>query len=133
MERTSVATLLVGVPPSKAVGAIIDAQPLRVVHKLDGRGDILDGDRVVADVDYTLRDVEEKPGFSPPTVDVTGTPDGRRNVYGIVLAPEPGTLAEYQGARLTLRLEDGRLLPCTISKVLAPHRFLLQGLGCVSA
>jgi hypothetical protein len=106
------------------------AAPLRVIRKLTGRGDVLDGGRVVADVDYVLRDVEEDAGdHTPPTVDVTGSPAGRRNVYGLIACPAPGALSDYLGAPITLQLEDGATLPITISKVLGPHRYLVQALG----
>ena len=104
------------------------AAPLRVVRKLTGRGDVLDGMRVVADVDYALRDVEERAGYAPPTVDVTGSPAGRRNVYGLVACPDPGALADYLGAPIVLHLEDGTRLPITVSKVLGPYRYLVQAL-----
>jgi len=108
------------------------AAALRVVRKLAGRGDVLDGDRVVADVDYALRDVEERGGdHAPPTVDVTGSPAGRRNVYGLVACPDPGALAGYLGSPVMLHLEDGTRLHITISKVLGPHRYLVQALDAV--
>ena len=114
-----------GAPPASAA-------PLRVVRKLAGRGDVLDGDRVVADVDYALRDVEERGGdHTPPTVDVTGSPAGRRNVYGLVACPDPGALAGYLGSPVMLHLEDGTRLHITISKVLGPHRYLVQALDAV--
>jgi len=109
-----------------------DVAPLRVVRKLSGRGDVLDGARVVADVDYALRDVEEHAGFAPPTVDVTGSPAGRRNVYGLFACPDPGALADYVGTPLVLHLEDGTRLSITVSKVLGPHRYLVQALDAVS-
>jgi hypothetical protein len=103
--------------------------PLRVVRKLEGRGDVLDGEGIVADVDYALRDVEERGAdHAPPTVDVTGSPAGRRNVYGLVTCPDPGALADYLGAPLVLHLEDGTRLPITVSKVLGPFRYLVQAL-----
>lgn len=104
------------------------SEPLRVVRKLTGRGDVLDDGRVVADVDYSLRDVEERAGYAPPTVDVTGSPAGRRNVYGLIACPDPGALANYLGAPVVLHLEDGSRLPITVSKVLGPHRYLVQAL-----
>ena len=90
---------------------------------------MLDGGRVVADVDYLLRDVEERAGYAPPTVDVTGSPAGRRNVYGLVACPDPGALASYLGSPVVLQLEDGTPLPITVSKVLGPHRYLVQALA----
>ena len=110
----------------------VRAAPLRVVRKLTGRGDVLDGERVVADVDYALCDVVERAGHAPPTVDVTGSPAGRRNVYGLVACPDPGALADYLGAPIVLELEDRTRLPITISKVLGPHRYLVQALTPVA-
>ena len=101
--------------------------PLRVMRKLQGRGDVLDGDRVVADVDYV-----HGADHAPPTVDVTGSPAGRRNVYGLVTCPDPGALADYLGAPVVLHLEDGTRLPITVSKVLGPFRYLVQALNAVS-
>ncbi|HEX7977896.1 MAG TPA: hypothetical protein VF461_04800 [Gemmatimonadaceae bacterium] len=109
------------------------AAPLRVVRKLTGRGDVLDDGRVVADVDYALRDVEERDAdHAPPTVDVTGSPSRRRNVYGLVTCPDAGALADYLGAPVVLHLEDGARLPITVSKVLGPFRYLVQALESVS-
>ena len=122
----------VSVDRAPAPGAVpADAAPLRVVRKLSGRGDVLDGARVVADVDYALRDVEERAGYAPPTVDVTGSPAGRRNVYGLLACPDPGALADYVGVPLVLHLEEGTRLPVTVSKVLGPHRYLVQALAAV--
>jgi hypothetical protein len=117
---------------AKSDAAPASVAPLRVVRKLTGRGDVLDGERVVADVDYALRDVEERGAdHAPPTVDVTGSPAGRRNVYGLVACPDPGALADYLGAPVVLHLEDGTRLHITISKVLGPHRYLVQALDAV--
>jgi hypothetical protein len=114
--------------PVPATPIRVVSEPLRVVQKLTGRGDVLDDGRVVADVDYSLRDVEERAGYAPPTVDVTGSPAGRRNVYGLIACPDPGALANYLGAPVVLHLEDGSRLPITISKVLGPYRYLVQAL-----
>jgi hypothetical protein len=122
----------VSVDHAPAPGAApADVAPLRVVRKLSGRGDVLDGARVIADVDYELRDVEERAGYAPPTVDVTGSPAGRRNVYGLFACPDPGALADYVGVPLVLHLQDGTRLPLTVSKVLGPHRYLVQALDAV--
>jgi hypothetical protein len=53
----------------------------------------------------------------------------QRNFFGVVRPREPGLLADYVGQRLILQLEDGRRLPFTVSKVMGPHRFLVQGLN----
>jgi hypothetical protein len=121
-------------PPLVATSGVAPAgaTPLRVVRKLTGRGDVFDGERVVADVDYALRDVEEHGAdHAPPTVDVTGSPAGRRNVYGLVACPDPGALAGYLGSPVVLHLEDGTRLHITISKVLGPYRYLVQALDAV--
>ena len=77
-----------------------------------------------------LRVIRKDAGdHTPPTVDVTGSPAGRRNVYGLIACPAPGALSDYLGAPITLQLEDGATLPITISKVLGPHRYLVQALG----
>ena len=122
-----------GAPPPRVAptaGALsVSATPLRVMRKLTGRGDVLDGARVVADVDYALRDVEERGAdHAPPTVDVTGSPAVRRNVYGLVTCPDAGALAGYLGEPIVLQLEDGTRLLITVSKVLGPFRYLVQAL-----
>jgi len=90
-------TSVEGAPPLDPTPANRKAAPeesLRVMRKLTGRGDVLDGTRVVADVDYALRDLEERGAIhAPPTVDVTGSPAYRRNVYGLVTCPDPGAPA----------------------------------------
>ena len=63
---------------------------------------------------------------------MTGSPAGRRNVYGLVACPDPGALADYLGAPIVLELEDRTRLPITISKVLGPHRYLVQALTPVA-
>jgi hypothetical protein len=122
-------------PPLAVVAGSIPAstvEPLHVMRKLTGRGDVLDGTRVVADVDYALRDIEERGAIhAPPTVDVTGSPAYRRNVYGLMTCPDPGALAGYLGAPLVLHLEDGARLHITIAKVLGPFRYLVQALDAV--
>ena len=128
-------TIVDGAPPVGAPGGdrkAPAAESLRVMRKLTGRGDVLDGTRVVADVDYALRDVEERGAdHAPPTVDVTGSPECRRNVYGLLACPDPHALAGYLGAPLMLHLEDGTRLHITISKVLGAHRYLVQALDAV--
>jgi len=122
-------------PPLSAVRVSTTApagESLRVVRKLTGRGDVLDGTSVVADVDYALRDMEERgASHAPPTVDVTGSAAYRRNVYGLLTCPDPGALAGYLGAPVVLHLEDGMRLHITISKVLGPYRYLVQALDAV--
>jgi hypothetical protein len=107
------------------------AQPtagLVVRGRLEGRGEVYDDDRLLADVDYKLKDVEEVRRVGSAGREHAGDPVGLRNIYGTLIVVEAGMLADLVGRRLRLQLEDGRWLPFTVSKVLGPHRRLIQGL-----
>ena len=102
---------------------------LRLYEKLEGHGEVFDGERLVAFGDYSLKDVEEPHGRSshPGDTDVAMRP--QRNIYGVLRPRAPGALASYVGVRLTLRLQDGRTLPFTVAKAMDPYRVLVQALG----
>ena len=116
------------------------AASLRIYERVDGRGTVYDGERVLTEVDYAIRDVEEThtpppargatPTGEPPPASL-GQRVGQRNIYGLVKSSDPRVriLSGYVGSRLALRLHDGRRLPFTVAKVLAAHAFLIQGLG----
>jgi hypothetical protein len=107
----------------------MDPDEALVVHeKSKGAGEVYDGEQLLAEVDYSLKDVEELHGGVSQPPGASGLRAGLRNVYGVVAASEPNTLAGYVGGRLTLRLDDGRQLDFTISKVMGSRRFLIQGL-----
>jgi hypothetical protein len=108
------------------------AGPLRVHQRLEGRGQAFAGERLLADVAYALKDVEELVYATPPRGVAPSAPAaGARNIYGLMRSPRPGVLAEYVGAQLVLHLEDGRVLPFTVAKVLRAGTYLIQGLGGV--
>lgn len=127
-------TLPVATDTSAAIAARLAAAragpPGFVVHeKLEGWGEVYDGDRHLASADYTLKDVEETTDAAPLRGVASVMAERQRNVYGVVRPRDPGALEDYVGRRLSLRLEDGRRLPFTVSKVMGPHRYLIQGLN----
>lgn len=103
---------------------------LRVHAALTGSGQAYDGERLVAHVEYKLKDVEEVLG---PTDQ--GTPDARpavmpaRTVYGFLRSTDVRTLERHTGARLALRLEDGRTLDVAVVKQLDKRSVLFRALG----
>jgi hypothetical protein len=103
--------------------------PFVVLEKLEGWGEVYDGDRLLGASDYSLKDVEETTNAAPLRGVASVMAEPQRNVFGVVRPREAGLLAEYVGRRLTLQLADGRRLPFTVSKVMGPHRFLVQGLN----
>jgi hypothetical protein len=106
------------------------AGPAFVVHeKLEGWGEVYDGDQHLAAADYSLKDVEETADAAPLRGAGSVMAERQRNMFGVVRPREAGALASYVGRRLTLRLADGRRLPFTVSKVMGPHRYLVQGLN----
>lgn len=106
------------------------AAPAFVVHeKLEGWGEVYEEDRHLASADYSLKDVEETIAAAPLRGSASVMAERQRNMFGVVRPREAGALADYVGRRLTLRLEDGRRLPFTVSKVMGPHRYLIQGLN----
>jgi hypothetical protein len=108
----------------------VRAGPAFVVHeKLEGWGEVSDGTRRVAAADYSLKDVEETSNAAPLRGATSVMAERQRNMFGVVRPREAGALADYVGRRLVLVLEDGRRLPFTVSKVLGPHRYLVQGLN----
>jgi hypothetical protein len=106
------------------------ASELLVHEALRGRGRVSAGGRVLTEVDYRLKDVEEVQRPSP------GVPGyfphgeaGVRAVYGAVTTPKARALDAYVGTRLVLALEGGRTLDFTVTKVMEPRIYLVQGLG----
>ena len=113
-----------------AGGPLAVAGSAFVVHeKLEGWGDVYDGERHLAATDYSLKDVEETIDAAPLRGAASVMAERQRNVFGVVRPAQAAVLADYVGRRLTLRLEDGRRIAFTVSKVMGPHRYLVQGLN----
>jgi hypothetical protein len=103
--------------------------PFVVLEKLEGWGDVYEGDGLLGATEYSLKDVQETTNAAPLRGEASVVAERQRNVFGVVRPRQAGLLADYVGRRLTLRLEDGRRLPFTVSKVMGPHRYLVQGLN----
>ncbi len=105
---------------------------MRVYERLQGTGVVYDGERVLSDVEYALKDVEEVL-YTPPVGDVpSATLVSDRSIYGVVTTSTAGVLGDYVGARLRLRLADGRHLDWTVAKVFSGTAVLVQGLGRIA-
>jgi hypothetical protein len=104
---------------------------LRVHERLEGHGEAYDGELPIAELDYLLKDVEEKSGATSTLADMPPKPLGQRNIYGVVTTTRAGVLSDRVGSALALQLQDGRWLAFTVAKVLGPQRYLIQGLGPV--
>lgn len=114
--------------------------PLRVHDSIEGRGQVYVGEQLLVEGDYWLRDVEEVDKTVFPTGHhESGEPSdartGTRGVYGRLRADaRTNVLGAYVGTPLTLRLQDGRTLEFTVTKVLTgddalyPH-YLVQGVA----
>lgn len=98
--------------------------PFRIRHVLEGSGVAAVGDRSLGEVEYSLRDVEDV----RESADGTGT---ERTIYGVVTTVAARVLAPYVGARLELRLADGRRLDFTVAKVMTENAVLIQALGAL--
>ena len=103
--------------------------PFVVLEKLEGWGAVYVDDDLLGASEYSLKDVQETSNAAPLRGAASVMAERQRNMFGVVRPREPGLLADYVGRRLTLQLEDGRRLPFTVSKVMGPHRFLVQGLN----
>ena len=97
---------------------------LHIRETSDGPGRVFHGERLLADVEYSIKAVEGARERDPGADSVEG-----RSVYGLLRTVEPRPLDGYLGARLDLELHDGRTLPFCVVKVLAPRVFLIQGLA----
>jgi len=106
---------------------------LHVHERIEGHGQAYDGDRLLAEADYALKDAEEELDTIVPGSDTPVPVRGARTIFGIVQVPPEyeESLTPYVGSRLVLRLADGRALPFTVAKVLRANRFLIQALGDV--
>jgi hypothetical protein len=102
--------------------------PLRVYDTLAGRGAVYDGERLLVDVDYSLRDVAEMLRTAAVHGGTSEAIPGERTIYGMLRALEASVLDESVGSPLALRLEDGRRLEFTVVKVMWRDAFLIQGL-----
>jgi hypothetical protein len=110
--------------------AAAHAGPAFVVHeKLEGWGEVYEGERHLSAADYSLKDVEETTDAAPLRGVASVMAERQRNLFGVLRPPQAGVLSDYVGRRLTLQLQDGRRLPFTVSKVMGPHRYLVQGLN----
>ena len=113
----------------RAGGAHLPA-PLRVYEVFEGRGSVYRGAECLGEVDYWLKDVE----MTDETVFPTGHREegessdprtGRRSTFGLFrAATKEDFLRRRIGEALALRLQDGRTLEFTATKV------LLIGLFC---
>jgi hypothetical protein len=113
------------------VGKLELTATLHVRERFEGHGRVYDGDRLLSEVDYSLKDVEEELDTLPMGSDTPVPVMGKRNIFGYVRVPPSWeeVLVPYVGSRLMLRLEDGRRLPFTVAKVMRMNRFLIQALG----
>jgi hypothetical protein len=120
-----------GTPAATAAReAAAHAGPAFVVHeKFEGWGEVYEGARHLGATDYSLKDVEETTDAAPLRGSASVMAERQRNVFGVIRPPQAGVFADYVGKRLTLQLQDGRRLPFTVSKVMGPHRYLVQGLN----
>jgi hypothetical protein len=120
-----------GAPAAAAAReAASHAGPAFVVHeKFEGWGEVYAGERLLGPADYSLKDVEETTDAAPLRGAASVMAERQRNLFGVVRPPAAGMLADHVGKRLILRLEDGQRLPFTVSKVMGPHRYLVQGLN----
>ena len=113
------------------IGKLELTATLHVRERFEGHGQVYDGDRLLTEVDYALKDVEEELDTLPPGSDTPVLAMGKRNIFGYVRVPPSWeeVLVPFVGSRLMLRLDDGRQLPFTIAKVMRMNRFLVQALG----
>ena len=102
---------------------------LRFHRTLKGQGRVYDGERVLVEVDYLLKEVEEASTRVPFGGETPEAVEGRRGVYGVAKTPGSVVLGGYVGTRLTLELQDGRRLDVTVAKVMEVGAFLIQGLS----
>lgn len=104
-----------------------EAHALRLHERVEGDGTIMLGDATLVAAWYTLKDVEELHRIGAGDVRIDARP-GARTVFGLLRGPAASLLSPLIGARLRLRLADGRVLPFTITKVLQ-ETYLIQALG----
>jgi hypothetical protein len=97
---------------------------LRIHEACSGRGRVFDRERLLAEVEYSVKAVHGGRERDPGVDAAEG-----RSVYGTLQLSEPMLLDGYLGARLHLELDDGRTLPFAIVKVLAPRVLLVLGLA----
>lgn len=120
--------------PRRPAGRADSPEPtveMRIHARLDGRGKAYHGERLLAEVEYALKDVDEVYEELVVGGGAGGQVVGPRTLYGVVQDPGAHALGGYVGARLTLELEDAGLLDFTVAKVLRADTFLIQGLGGV--
>lgn len=103
------------------------AHALRLHERIEGDGTILLGEAELVPAWYTLKDVEELHRVGQRDVRLDARP-GARTVFGLLRGPSASVLSPHIGARLRLRMADGRVLPFTIAKVLG-DTYLIQALG----
>jgi hypothetical protein len=104
-------------------------EKLRVIESYKGRGKIYQGEQFIAEVNYSIKEVEQviDPTLlvAGPTVEIAG----QRNICGIIESPHAKHLFRYLGARLTLHFQDGRLLDFTVTQNPGKDTCLIQSLG----
>lgn len=95
-----------------------------------GHGRVFTGPRLITDVAYSFKAVEELGVHAAADTGAGGF--GQPNIYGLMRSTLPNVLGGYVGSRLTLRISEGRALDFTVAKSLGPVIYLVQGLGCFS-
>lgn len=96
----------------------------RVLESISGTGKVHEGERFIADVNYSIKEVEEV--FS------TGSSEritGQRTIFGIVESPLTELLISRVGERLTLHLQDGRAFDFAITRRQGKNSCLIKSLG----
>lgn len=89
---------------------------LRILERLDGRGRIFDGDRMVAEVGYSLKEIEEDP-MTMREASGHARVIETRALCGFVTPADSETIAAYKAKPLTFELEDGRRFDCVLTRV----------------
>ena len=104
-------------------------EALRVFGSFKGKGRAYKGDEFIAEVDYSIKEVEEMLDMELPRGRSSGEVAGQRTIYGIVESPLAKILYGYLGTKLTLHFQDGRVLDFTVTQKLGGDACLIHGLG----
>lgn len=89
----------------------------------DGRGVVLEDDRIVAEVDYTVAALDANTmAVSSPDQPPASVGPG---VFGVLNSDKACELDHVLGRRVTVRLAGGESFSASVTKILDPNRYLI--------
>ncbi len=102
---------------------------LKVIESFKGQGKAYKDDDFIADVDFSIKEIEMLPGPEPSPIALSTGVVEQRNICGILESPLAESFYNNIGAKMKLHAQDGRVLDFTVTHKLGGNSCLIQGHG----